>query len=59
MLKRTLLLVFAWLFGFAVTAFAYPAKCVKVTDGDTIHVLTADKKQVKIRLYGIDAPEKG
>ncbi len=38
--------------------FPYPAKCVKVTDGDTIQVLTADKKQVKIRLYGIDAPEK-
>ncbi len=31
---------------------------VKVADGDTFTVLTADKRTVKIRLYGIDAPEK-
>jgi len=31
---------------------------VKVTDGDTITVLTEDHQQVKVRLYGIDAPEK-
>lgn len=31
---------------------------VSVTDGDTITVLTAEKKQHKIRLLGIDAPEK-
>ncbi len=32
-------------------------KVVKVTDGDTITVLDADKVQHKIRLEGIDAPE--
>lgn len=31
---------------------------VKVSDGDTITVLDANKVQHKVRLYGIDAPEK-
>ena len=31
---------------------------VAVSDGDTITVLTPAKKQYKIRLLGIDAPEK-
>jgi len=30
---------------------------VKVIDGDTVHVITANKTKLKIRLYGIDAPE--
>jgi endonuclease YncB( thermonuclease family) len=38
-------------------AFAYDAMVVKVADGDTITVLK-DRKQIKIRLYGIDCPEK-
>jgi endonuclease YncB( thermonuclease family) len=33
-------------------------KVVSVTDGDTITVLDADNVQHKIRLQGIDAPEK-
>ncbi len=33
-------------------------RVVGVTDGDTITVLDADKVQHKIRLSGIDAPEK-
>lgn len=32
---------------------------VGVSDGDTITVLDADKTQHKVRLAGIDAPEKG
>lgn len=35
----------------------FMAKVVNVTDGDTITVLDKNKKQYKIRLYGIDAPE--
>lgn len=34
-------------------------KVVSVYDGDTITVLTARNEQVKIRFYGIDAPERG
>jgi len=35
-----------------------PCKVVKVTDGDTVHVLDQTKTKHKIRLGGIDAPEK-
>lgn len=37
--------------------FAFPAKVIKISDGDTITVLN-DKEQTKVRLYGIDTPEK-
>ena len=42
-----------------LTAHAWIAKVVSVTDGDTIKVFNAEKDQVKIILYGIDTPEKG
>ena len=41
-----------------LTAHAWTAKVVSVTDGDTIKVYNAEQGQVKIRLYGIDSPEK-
>lgn len=34
-------------------------RVIKVTDGDTITLLTKNNKKIKIRLYGIDCPEKG
>lgn len=34
-------------------------KVVSVADGDTFTLLTDDKTQVKVRLHGIDCPEKG
>lgn len=44
---------------FLVTcACAYEAKVVGVSDGDTITVLDGNKTQHKIRVAGIDAPEK-
>ncbi len=47
----------------AAQAEAFPrtieGRVVGVTDGDTITVLTAENKQYKIRLAGIDAPERG
>jgi endonuclease YncB( thermonuclease family) len=35
-----------------------PCKVVKVTDGDTIHVLDQQRHRYKVRLAAIDAPEK-
>ncbi len=35
-----------------------PDKIVKITDGDTLYVLDANYKDHKIRLAGIDAPER-
>ena len=37
----------------------FTGKCVGVTDGDTLSVLTASRETVKVRLQGIDAPERG
>lgn len=42
---------------FATTAYAWTGKVVGISDGDTITVLR-DGKQVKIRLFGVDTPEK-
>jgi endonuclease YncB( thermonuclease family) len=33
-------------------------QCIKVYDGDTATFLTTQKQKLKVRLYGIDAPEK-
>jgi micrococcal nuclease len=33
-------------------------KVVGITDGDTFTILTEDKNEERIRLYGIDCPEK-
>jgi len=40
-----------------LTAYAWSGQCVAVTDGDTIKVMHEGKAE-KIRLYGIDCPEK-
>lgn len=34
-------------------------RIIKVSDGDTVTLLDNNNKQIKIRLYGIDCPEKG
>ena len=38
--------------------FALEGEVINVTDGDTIKILTSERQQIKVRLYGIDAPEK-
>lgn len=49
--------------GIPLSAFAevwsIEGRVVGVSDGDTITVLDAEKKLHKVRLAGIDAPEKG
>ena len=42
---------------FISISFADPIKVIKIYDGDTITTLTSQKEKIKIRLYGIDAPE--
>ena len=42
---------------FVSILFADPIKIIKIYDGDTITALTSQKEKIKIRLYGIDAPE--
>ena len=49
----TLLILSSYLFSLELIG-----KVVKVSDGDTVTILTSDKTQHKIRLNDIDAPEK-
>jgi endonuclease YncB( thermonuclease family) len=44
--------------GAAASADILTGKVVKITDGDTLYVLDANYQQHKIRLAGIDAPER-
>ena len=37
----------------------YPATVIRVIDGDTVVVITEQKKKIRIRLIDIDAPELG
>ena len=50
--------IFALLFGLTCYAGTIEGRVVSVADGDTITILDNDKMQHKIRLAGIDAPEK-
>jgi endonuclease YncB( thermonuclease family) len=48
----------ALLFGLACNAATIEGRVVRLADGDTITVLDSTNTQHKIRLSGIDAPEK-
>jgi endonuclease YncB( thermonuclease family) len=52
------ILITILLLSWPLTANAWMAKVVSVTDGDTIKVYNVEQGQVKIRLYGIDTPEE-
>lgn len=54
---KYLLTLSLWL-GLTCQAGTIEGRVVGVADGDTVTVLDADKVQHKIRLSGIDAPEK-
>lgn len=57
MVRHTLAFLLPFILVATVAAKTLSGRIVGVSDGDTVTLLTAEKKQVKIRLYGIDAPE--
>lgn len=44
-------------FSSSVSAESFEGRVVAIGDGDTVTVLTDYKRQIKVRLYGIDCPE--
>ena len=52
-----LVLLLTALLSFSVQAQEYMGRVVGVSDGDTITILDAGKRQIKVRLAEIDAPE--
>src|SRR5262245_13956382 len=61
MSKKAIIRALLILYTLCLSAAAQPqtitGKVVGVSDGDAITVLDADKRQHKVRLIGIDAPE--
>lgn len=61
-MKRNLilsLLVLLPFFECTAQTRTFQGKVIRIADGDTFTVLLDDKTQVKIRVFGIDAPESG
>lgn len=50
--------VLALLLAFTLPAFALDGLVVGVSDGDTVSIIDAQRNRHKVRLHGIDAPEK-
>ena len=57
-LPKSLSILASLLLASTLHAAEYQGKVVGVADGDTITVLDSNKTQHKVRLAGIDAPEK-
>ncbi|MFT5731256.1 MAG: endonuclease YncB(thermonuclease family) [Desulforhopalus sp.] len=56
--ERSLLLFLFLIVSFPHQAHALTGKVISIADGDTITILDSSNQQHKIRLYGIDTPEK-
>lgn len=56
-MRKFLLGIFGFVFSVLSFGNTITGKVVKVADGDTITVLQ-NKKKIRVRFYGIDAPEK-
>jgi endonuclease YncB( thermonuclease family) len=55
---RLITLCFLVFVPISASADTLTGKVVKIMDGDTLYVLDANYKEHKIRLAGIDAPER-
>jgi endonuclease YncB( thermonuclease family) len=58
MAVRVITVFFLVFLSLAAAADTLTGKVIKITDGDTLYVLDANYQQHKIRLAGIDAPER-
>jgi len=58
MIKFICTILLAFLSTYSILADTLTGKVIKITDGDTVHVLQANHIKEKIRLAGIDAPER-
>jgi endonuclease YncB( thermonuclease family) len=58
-MTRALTLLFLCLWSLLASAEILNGRVVGLADGDTVTLLDAQKTQHKVRLAGIDAPEKG
>lgn len=58
-MRRILFLAAALAFALPTSAEVLLGKVVHVADGDTVTVLDAQRVQHRVRVAGIDAPEKG
>lgn len=52
------LIIICILLNLAINADTFEGKVIKITDGDTVHVLDVSHHKEKIRLAGIDTPER-
>lgn len=57
LLILTALLIFCAAVGQAAPIRTVAATITKITDGDTVQAVTPEGTKLKVRLYGIDAPE--
>ena len=58
-MKKIAMVVVGFVVSFCAVAEEMAGKVVKVIDGNTIEVVTADNESYKIMLHGIDCPEIG
>ncbi len=57
-MKLLFSILIVFLFATPINAQTITGKVISVADGDTITILSNNNQQTKIRLYGIDTPEK-